>query len=204
VPSACLVACVGAAQSPLSARTESFSTVLGPLWGPSQAPHGPHNGSIRGLGRVKPASDVSPTPPAFPRRLPRSPWDSPAVPTCPQVPSTVPMGPGYGAQGGLRTPYGAHGPRLRCPKGSSGALRCPTVPMGPNYGAETGSSGCPGGPTYVAPGGEGAVRGAGGPGEGGGGGLRNGTGDKSTLLYPGEEEISGSISKHGCPQHLLA
>ncbi len=57
-------------------------------------------------------------------------------------------------------PYGAHGPRLRCPKGSSGALRCPTVPMGPNYGAQTGSSGCPGGPTYVAPGGEGAVRGA--------------------------------------------
>ena len=155
VPSARLVACAGATQTSRSGCTESFYTPLGPLRGPFRAPLGAYPGLPKPPRAAKWPETLLGAPfPSHPR-LPRSPWDSPAAPTCPHLPPTVPMGPGYGAQGGPRLAYGAHGTRLRCPRG------LPYVPTGAilvrkPWGAPFR---CPGGPYwYGSPLAERAVR----------------------------------------------
>ena len=127
----------------------------GPLSGPFAAPLGAYPGLPKPPRAAKWPETLLGAPfPSHPR-LPRSPWDSPAAPTCPHLPPTVPMGPGYGAQGGPRLAYGAHGTRLRCPRG------LPYVPTGAilvrkPWGAPLR---CPGGPYwYGSPLAERAVR----------------------------------------------
>ena len=142
VPSARLIACAGAAQTPRSRCTESFCTLLGafpgllvPLWGPSRAfPSPPRaaTGPTTGLPEVKPCwerhSRPHGAPPRSPRThssLPRYPWGPATVPEGALGWHTVPMGPGYGAQGRPRVVYGTHGAQLRCP----GGPRVPTMPL---------------------------------------------------------------------------